>query len=474
MRRITKNILFVFGGDVLSRLLGFLSTIWLARVLGANGFGSLSFAFTFFGYALLFTDLGLSSLGTREIAKSPNHSRDFIAKITPLRFSLAAIAFSIITILSLTVPGMAQIRLLIILYCLSVFPYSVSLIWFYRGVEEMKFIGISTITSYSLYLILVVLFVRSIGDINLVPIFWFIGSAVSASYLAFKAIGRRELSRDKPRLEINRMVILRKALPIGVGTIMTQIYFNFDITMLGFIRGTTDAGIYTVAYKLLMFLLLIDGVFSTVILPLISRFYKESPERLKEILSLAAKVITIIVTPICAGGTLLAQPIIRLVFGESYITAALVFQILIWTLAITTIGSIYTQGLIAIGLERRYATAIVSGTALNVILNIFMIPTLGIIGAAVATICSEILMFVLMMRVFNTVVKVRVLPFIGKPILSSVIMCAVLYILRNLNVGVLILIGIAIYASVLYLIKGITKGELRYLFKPQETQNITF
>ena len=468
MRRIAKNILFVFSGDVLSRLLGFFATIWLARVLGVAGFGALSFAFTFLGYALIFTDLGLSTIGTREIAKAPLLSKDYITKIIPLKFLLAATAFTIITILTFLIKGMMDMRLLIILYCLSVFPYALSLEWFFRGIEEMRNIGISMIMSYGSYLFLVLLFVRSTGNIYLVPILWFTGSAVAALYLGLMVRRRSELKVVGPRLEIRTWEILKHALPIGIGTVMTQIYFNFDITMLGFIKGTTDAGLYTVAYKLLMFLLLVDRVFSMVILPLISRYYKESIKKLEEILSLAARAVITVVIPICAGGTLLAMPIIRFIFGQGYTSSTPVLQILIWTLAITTIGSIYTQGLIGTGQEKRYAVAMVTGTVSNIILNVIMIPRLGITGAALATICAELIMFYLMYRVFHRVVKFRLFTFFGKPIFASAIMCAILYFLRSLNVILLVFIGAVIYTFLLYIMKGITKEDIRVVLGNKE------
>lgn len=461
MRKIAKNILFVFSGDVLSRVLGFFATIWLARVLGAYGFGEMSFAFTFLGYAFLLMDPGLSSLGTREVAKNPLLSRSYIFKIIPLRFILAVAAFIIITVLSFLIPTMVRVRPLIILYCLALFPYALSVGWFFRGIEEMKCIGISSVIACGFYLFAVLVFVRSIEDINLVPFFWFGGGVLSTLFLGLAATSRRELKIVNPQLEIGSWDLLRRALPIGIGSIMTQIYFNFDITMLGFMRGTVEAGLYTAAYKLLMFLLLIDRVFSMVILPLISRYYKESREKLDGILSIAVKAVIIVVLPLSAGGTVLALPIMRLIYGEGYTSSAPVLQILIWALAITTIGSIYTQGLIATGKEKKYAFAMVTGTAANIILNIFMIPTLGMIGAAVATVCSEILMVLLMRRAFVKVIRVRILPYIVRPAFASAVMCFSLYLLRMLNVVLLVFIGAIIYVLILYITGGITRDDIR-------------
>jgi len=461
VRRITKNILFVFSRDVFSGVLGFFATIWLARVLGAYGFGGVSFAFTFLGYALLLVDPGLSSLGIREVAKNPFLSRSYVGKIIPLRFVLAISAFIIITLLSFLIPAIAEVRPLIILYSLSLFPYALSVEWFFRGIEKMKYLGISAVIAYSFYLLPLLIFVRSPENINFVPFFWFVGGTLATLFLGLVARKKKELKVGNPQLEITSWDLLRRALPIGVGTIMTQIYFNFDITMLGFMRGIREAGLYTSAYKLLMFLLLIDRVFSMVILPLISRYYKESKERLEGILSFAAKAVIALVLPISAGGTVLALPIMRLIYGEGYTPASFAFRIVIWTLTVTTIGSIYTQGLIASGNEKKYAVAMVTGTVANIILNVIMIPILGIIGAAVATVCSEIVMILLMRYTFNRIIRVQILPHIVRPAFASAVMCISLYLLRMLNVVSLVFIGVIIYISFLYITGGITKNDIR-------------
>lgn len=463
MRRITKNILFVFSGDVFSRVLGFFATIWLARVLGTHGFGEVSFAFTFLGYALLFVDPGLSSLGTREVAKTPLLSRGYIGRIIPLRFILAITAFIIITVLTFLIPAMAEVGPIIILYCLSLFPYALSVEWFFRGIEEMKYIGISAVIAYSFYLLPLLVFVKSPEDINFVPFFWFIGGVLSISFLALAAKRKRELKIENLQLEITGWGLMRRALPIGIGTVMTQIYFNFDITMLGFMKGVEEAGLYTAAYKLLMFLLLIDRVFSMVVLPLISRYYRESKERLEGILSFAAKAVIAFVLPISAAGTVLALPIMRLIYGEGYTPASFAFQIVIWTLTITTIGSIYTQGLIASGNEKKYAVAMVTGTVANIVLNVIMIPILGIIGAAMATVCSEIVMILFMRHVFNRIVKVQILPHIIRPAFASAVMCISLYFLRMLNVVLLVFIGASIYILFLYITGGITRDDIGFI-----------
>ncbi len=470
MRRFARNILFVFSGDVSSRLLGLFATIWLARTLGVYGFGRISFAFTFLGYSLLLMDPGLSILGTREVARNPALSKGYVYRISYLRVLLATVAFILIATLSLLVPGMSNTKGLIILYCISLFPYALSVDWFFRGRERMKHIAVSPIIAYSLYLALVLIFVRSQDYINLVPLFWFFGVSISSLYLWIRMKGENNIKN--PQKQEGIWKILKTSLPIGIGTMMTSIYFNFDITMLGFMRGAREAGLYNATYKLLMFLLLVDRVFSMVILPLFSRHYKKSRKSFEHVLSMASRAIIAVVLPLSAGGFMLALPIMGFVYGGEYTNSFTTFRLLIWALVITGVGSIYTQGLIASGNEKKYASAMIMGTLANVVLNLIMIPKFGMVGAAVATLFSEVVMVFFMFFAFSKIARVHIIPHIARPIFASVVMCISLYLMRELNLSLLILIGAVIYISLIYATGGITREDMRFILGEKRYENM--
>jgi len=92
MKALPRNFLALFLSDIIGRLLGFLATVYIARLLGAQGLGLLSYGAAFLTYALLFVNPGLTTIGAREIAKDTSRQM-IIADILGLRLVLTFVVF---------------------------------------------------------------------------------------------------------------------------------------------------------------------------------------------------------------------------------------------------------------------------------------------------------------------------------------------------------------------------------------------
>jgi stage V sporulation protein B len=171
-------------------------------------------------------------------------------------------------------------------------------------------------------------------------------------------------------------------------------------------------------------------------------------------------LITALVIPIGVGGTLLAMPILNLVFGPQYLRGAIVFQILIWVVSLSSINSVYGYGLIGCDRVKKYTLAISIGTIANLILNFLLIPSYGLIGAAIATLLSEGVMFTLMVIQFEKIVKVQFWKFLLRPTLAALGMGFLIHQLKHLHLIVLVFLGIFVYMILLFLLKGISIEEI--------------
>ena len=94
LRRSVSNVGLIAGSDVLSRLLGFVVTTYLARELGVDNLGAIGFAMAILSYGLIVTDLGLLKLGTREVARNRAHAQALASGVVALRLMLAFIALA--------------------------------------------------------------------------------------------------------------------------------------------------------------------------------------------------------------------------------------------------------------------------------------------------------------------------------------------------------------------------------------------
>jgi O-antigen/teichoic acid export membrane protein len=456
--RPVKNFLFLIFGNGIRWILSFFVTVYLARVLGTAGFGKLSFAFSIFAYGVLLSDLGLTILGTRQLAQRKHSPDEITSNILGLRFVLAIIAFAILLLTSIFFPMERETRILLSLYSFSIFFYALYLDWFFRGREKMANISISAIITQVIYVILVFTFIKQERDLIRTPFLWFAGIGGGTAFLLIMFYLRNH--RLKFRLNVS---LLKLSIPLGIATIMNQIYFHFDLITIGFLRGETPVGLYNAGFKLITFLLSVDTAFAWVYFPMVSRYFSQSKEKLKTLVFTGAKLILLFVTPLAFGGTMLAGRIISLIYGEQFAAASNAFRILIWAIPLTSVQTIFAFGLIGCNRERRYALGMVVGTVLNVVLNVFLIPRFGISGAAIATILSEIVMLVIMFLSFKDIVFVPFLTLTFKPIAATAVMVLILLLLWKIPTVYLLLCGIAAYLVAIWFLKGITKDDLKLL-----------
>jgi len=462
VRRVIRNFLSLSVAHIMSQAILFLVIVYLARTLGAAGFGKIAFAQAVILYFALIANMGLSTLGIREMARNKDKIDKYVGNILSLRLVLALLSLFLLLAFVTLIHKPTQLKYLILFFGFSLFSYALSLEWLFQSLEKMGFIGISRIMDKLFYAGLIFLLVKDTKQILVIPWLWLGGSLLASGFLIYifiKQFGR-------PRLKFNFSFwqdMLRRALPMGTAFIMIQIYYNFDTVMLGFMKNDEVVGWYNAAYKIVLFIWAFIPIFVNAIFPLMSRYYKESKEKLRILISSATKLMSIIALPLGIGGTILAKPIISFLYGEEFIKGVIAFQILIWTVVIISIRCSYEQSFLACDREKRYLLGVIVGATTNIILNSILIPYFSLKGAAIATVVSEFVFSLYMFFYFQIVSRIKMVKYLLKPFLAASFMGFLLYYLKNLNLLLSILIGITIYLIAILLLKGITREELRQL-----------
>jgi len=252
---------------------------------------------------------------------------------------------------------------------------------------------------------------------------------------------------------------------MGAAFIMIQVYYNFDILMLGFMKGEEVVGWYNAAYKLIFLVLAFIPIFINVIFPLMSKYYQESREKLETLISSSTRLLTTIALPLGIGGTLLARPIIGFLYGENFGPGIIGFQILIWSVVIIYMRCTYEQSFLACDQERRYLFGVILGAITNIGLNIALIPYFSLKGAAIATVISEFVFSGYMFSYFRIVSRRQMVKYPLKPFIAAALMGFVVYYAAKFNLFFSISMGIVSYLVFILLLKGITLKEIVELKK---------
>lgn len=461
-QRIAKNTASLLFSGIISQLIGFAAVIYLARVLGPSDFGKINFAIAVVTYFTLIANMGLPLLGTREIARQTDKIKDYIGSILSIRLFLALLGFGLLLLMAFLLNKPLEIKYLLILYGLGLIPSALLLDWAFQGVEKMEYIGLGRILAAIIYVGLVFWFIKSPEQLLLIPCFGFAGGLLAAVIL-FSIFAK---NFGKPVFKIDLVFwkgLLRQSLPIGFSLIMAQIFYNIDTVMLGFIRSDEEVGYYNAAYKIIMLFIFVIGVYHDAIFPVISNYYKTSLDSLKKLLSITQELMVAVAVPLAVGGTILARPIINLLYGTDYNNGIIAFQILIWAVVIIYINTAYSRGLLACKKENWFLAGTIIPAAVNLVSNFILIPPLGLKGAAISTVIAEASGFLVMYIGFKKIFHMPFHNYIVRPLLASSLMLIFLYWgLNSLNLNIVSLLtgGALIYLGLFYLMRGVNREEI--------------
>jgi O-antigen/teichoic acid export membrane protein len=463
--RIIKNTLSLLCSGVISQMFGFVVVIYLARVLGPDAFGKINFALAFMAFAILLANLGMPLWGTKEIAADKSRIASITANIVLLRLMLSVAGFIALVLISLLLDKSPDINALLILYGLGLFPMALYLDWVFQGVEKMEIIGAGRVVTALANMGLILLLVRGPGQLIWIPVINALAGLAGAILLL--VIFRRREGGLVLRFEWQACrMIIRQSLPLGISMFLIQVIYYLDTILLGFMRSDAEVGVYNAAYKIALFAVMAGAFYFDAIFPVISQYYRKSLEAVHRLLSYSARLVAILAIPLGIGCTLLAKPLLRLVYGQRYEHSAIAMQILIWAAVLIFFNMIYARAMWACNQQKAYVKIVAGQALLNVVVNVACIPWLGIAGAAAGKVAAELAGLLFYYREFSKIVRVPFLPYIGKPLLASAPMAVFLaagqYFI-SLDIFSLAAGGFIIYCVTLYLCRGVTRQDAVFL-----------
>jgi O-antigen/teichoic acid export membrane protein len=462
MKRLSKNLLAIVLSDVTRRVLGFLAVAYLARKVGTAGFGAVNIGLTVLSYAMIVSTAGLSSFGTRAVARGD--SRDIVPATLSLRGVNALAAWFVVLMIAFFFVQNRTSATLIAMFSISLFAHAFLLDWYFQGKEEMAIIGLGRIVSAATYLLMLVVFVRSASDI-----LWVAAGTVAGDFLnAGLLVGAYRRRQGPLRMHADRArwkSMMKQAFPLGSGSILAHLSVNLPTLVIGIVMTNTDVGIYNAANKLVFFLLVFDRVFATLLLPASARLYANSSEDFMATLTTALKWIIMIALPLSLGGTFLSNGMLEFVFGNQYLQAAPVFRILIWYFFFTMIHTVFATGLIAAGQENVYGKVMVISAVLFGVSIILLTEFFGIVGTAIAVVGSEAVTLVLMRRQFLRFVRLPLPASLFRTAVAAAVMGLALVLLPPAHVLVSILVGGCTYVLAMFALRTVTVDEVSELLR---------
>jgi O-antigen/teichoic acid export membrane protein len=464
--RVIGNTLWLLLQRVGGRLLTFILMVYLARCLGSLQFGKFTFATSFALLFITLSDLGITTLTIREVARNKAMGPQYVGGSATLKVGLSIFAFLIIAI-SLTimnVPFDTKMAAYLIGACIIFRNMGGFFGAVFQAYEEMKYVTISEISQKILLLIVCLLLLhQGYGLISISLVYFFSGIL----YCLFN-IGLVYWKFLKPRYRINTRfwgAQIKEALPLAFVAVISMVYYNIDIVMLGKMKGEEIAGWYGASYHLFFALTTFSGAFLSAAFPVMSRFFEEAEELLIKAYQKSFKVMIGVGIPVAVGGFLLAEKIILFLFGPQYQHSVPILKIFCFLIIFSYLNGLAGYFLTSTNRQRLTAKIIAVTTGINVSLNFILIPRYSYIGAAFATVASEVLFLVLFLATLPREFRYLPLKEIAKSLVSSAIMSIPIILMINYGFSLPVIIGIgAITYSLFVFITGyITEGEIAEL-----------
>jgi O-antigen/teichoic acid export membrane protein len=462
-QRILKNTLILSVSQIISYILVFFYTIYIARYLGAEGFGILSFAIAIAGIFFILTDLGMSTVTVRDVARDKSLGSKYIGNGLIIKLILSVVSFVLIalttTILKYppqTITVVYFIFLSTIIGSISTFIYSV-----FQAHESMEYQSVGQILNSILMFSGVFIAMALALDVVGFSIVYFISSLITLIYALIIYVWKFSL----PPIEIDTVFwtkILKTAIPFGITGIFVTIYFWIDSVMLSIMVGNEAVGWYNASYKFISFFLSFQSLFIISIFPVLSSFYKKSKKSLKFAYEKSVKYMLVISIPIAIFVTLTADKIILLIYGQGYLPSIIALQILIWTVVFMFITNISSNFLGSIDQQVVVSKVTAIGAVVNILLNLLLIPQFSFVGSSFATVITEIVILPFLVYIIHKNNYTNISPLVKNLpniLFSCLIMSLFLIFFNNLNLFILIVASAIIYLGVIFITKTLDEDD---------------
>jgi len=479
VRKVAKNTTVLLISQIISYILAFFYTIYTARYLGASGFGIISFALALGAILSIFTELGLSTLTVREVSRDKSLANKYIGNTIALKIILSSITLVSMVLVVTLLHYPPQIAALIYLITISFVVGAFTSIFYsvFQAYEKMEYQSIGQIINSIIMfsgILLIINYQLSIVNFGRI---YLIASVISLIYGIIICMWKFILPRIEIDLNLWKFVLSKveidlnlwkfliiEAIPLTISSVFLLIAFRVDTILLQIINGNVAVGLYNAAYSLMTALMFVPLVYVSAIFPMLSRLNVSSKELLKISYERSVKYLVILGLPIAVGTTLLANPIILIIYKSGFSQSIVALQILIWSIPIIFVNYILGTAINSINKQRDIVKTAFVAMLLNIVLNLLLLPKYGLIAACFITVLTELTCFIFWFHIMNVHgYKIPIFKMLLKPLLASLIM-GLFIILLSANILLVIMLSTIIYFGVLYILKTFSENDIT-LFK---------
>lgn len=464
--RVIKNSFFLMSGQVYSVLVNLLAIALISRYLPLEVFGDYGLITAVASIFMVLTDMGGGQIAIREMSRDLARAREIFAATLILRCLFSLISFGTIVLMVHFTSDSPQVLRAAYIAALGVaffFIGDVSPIVF-TAYERMEFSAILKFiaeTCYILGIVAIIYFDFGLDGIFMALLLSYVARLIAGLLIVAKKFFRPRIFWDFQTLKW----ISKEALPLGINRLLRKASFRIDTILLQILRTREEVGLFHGVYRIILIILFIPRMITDALFPLFSRYAEESQDAMDFAFMKSFKFLLILVLPLTLVVFLLAQPIVLLLLGNKFAQAVPLLQLLSLVWGVTFFSVLCNKALNASNHQALATVAVGICLAVNLLLDLMLIPLFGYLGAAMATLAAEV---VLLLASFyfiasRRVCRVSLRHVVPKPLLAASTATLLAYALAGWPLLLSVVVALLTYILMLFISNTFDKEEFNVL-----------
>lgn len=463
------------AGTLLQRFLSFFTAVLITRYLGPESYGQYTFVIAFVSMVAVVWDFGLNTLYIRDISSDKTNAAGYAGDIISLKTVLFAVMFPAMLIYMKLLGYSAEVTSSLIVFAAGTFIFSLYSVSeaIFSSWKRMDFSALLNVVRSILLLILVIIIEKITGGVLEIIICYF-ATFLGVFLFSLVILKRSFVLPDFSNVSPSKLFrLLKKAVPYFVASMLSIVLFKIDHLMISKMAGDVQLGLYGSAYTLLE---IIIAFFPMIIMrssfPVLCDKYHNDRPGMIDLYKKLLRTFLIVGLPISAGFYFLGNEIITVLFGRDYLEAGILMSVLgisVWVFFLTNLMG---WTIVAINRQVLVMISIMIAMVTNIVLNLFLIPIMGALGSAYATLVCEMIQLLFMTIIIRRFLSVSLEVIYLKIIICTGIMSLFIIAMKQFSLyndiimlAVIIPASAFIYFMLCIVLKIFRVGEMKQLLK---------
>ncbi len=406
-KRLFSNFMSLSVLQGANYILPLITLPYLVRVLGPEKFGLIAFAQAFIAYFNILTDYGFNLSATREISiyrDDKEKISEIFSSVIIIKLALMTLSFIIMTIIVFSFEKFRKDWLIYYFTFGMVLGQTMFPVWFFQGMERMKYITILNITARLIFTISIFVFIRQMSDYIYVPLLNSIGFCVAGVMALWIIFKNKYIFFKKPTI-FSIQYQLREGWTLFVSSFSGSFYRNFNVLVMGFLTSDLYVGYYAIAEKIIKVIQSLQNVVGNVLFPYLSKkvsikkdyfFYIDKKYR-EYLIGIYGSISLLL---------FFSSPYI-VYFINGRIQSNIITDLKIMSSVVLIGGLNYyygVLGLVVMNYKREFSNAIVLTGSFNILISFVLVYFFKDLGASLSFMLSELFLLVL---IYKRIIRIK-------------------------------------------------------------------